>query len=108
VQDVTAPLAPAPNARITMHDVAEAIWRAGARLGWQIEKVSPGVLTGTLRIRRHVAVVAITHDTSTVRIAYKDSTNLLYDGQEIHKRYNHWVLNLERAIHSEIAGLGGR
>jgi hypothetical protein len=51
-------------------------------------------------------VVGITHDASTFRITYQDSTNLLYDGQVIHKRYNQWVHNLERAIQMEIAGIG--
>jgi len=106
VHNVVAPLAPAPGARLTMNDVAQAVWRAGNRLGWQIETVSPGALRGTLKLRQHVAVVAIAHDTSTVRITYQDSTNLRYDGQEIHKRYNQWVQNLERAIQVELAGAG--
>ena len=106
VHNVVAPLAPAPGARLTMNDVAQAIWRAGNRLGWQIETVSPGALRGTLKLRQHVAVVAIAHDTSTVRINYQDSTNLRYDGHEIHRRYNQWVQNLERAIQAELAGAG--
>jgi hypothetical protein len=106
VHNVVAPLAPAPGTRLSMDDVAQAIWRAGNRLGWQIETVSPGALRGTLKLRQHVAVVAIAHDTSTVRITYQDSTNLKYDGQEIHRRYNQWVQNLERGIQMELAGAG--
>lgn len=105
VHDVTAPLAPAPTTRLTMDEVGQAIWRAGQKRRWQIETVAPGTLTGTLKRRKHVAVVTITHDTSTFTITYKDSTNLHYDGREIHKRYNHWVQNLESAIRREIAGL---
>jgi hypothetical protein len=106
VHNVVAPLTPAPGSRLTMNEVAQAIWRAGNRLGWQIETVAPGSLRGTLKLRQHVAVVSITHDTSAFRITYQDSTNLRYDGQEIHKRYNQWVQNLERGVQMELAGLG--
>jgi hypothetical protein len=106
VHNVAAPVVAAPNVHLAPDAVAQAIFRAGNRLGWQIETVTPGTLRGTLKLRRHVAVVGITHDASTFRITYQDSTNLLYDGQVIHKRYNQWVHNLERAIQMEIAGIG--
>ncbi len=99
------PLASAPGARLTLKEVSKAIWRAGRDLGWRIDEVRPGELTGTLKIRRHVAVVAIVHDTSTFRISYKDSANLLHAGEEIHKRYNTWVRNLETAIQREVGQL---
>jgi hypothetical protein len=106
VHNVVAPVAAAPSVRLTTDDVAQAVFRAGSRLGWQIEPVTPGTLRGTLKLRQHVAVVSITHDTSTFRITYQDSTKLRYDGQQIHRRYNHWVQNLERAIQMEIAAVG--
>jgi hypothetical protein len=105
VRNVTGPLGSAPTTRLTMDEVRQAIRRAAEKLGWQIESVAPGTLTGTLKLRKHVAVVTITHDTSTFTITYKDSTNLHYDGREIHRQYNNWVQNLEAAVRSEIAGL---
>src|SRR5262245_44330360 len=83
VYNAAAPIAAAPNARLTMQQVSQAIYRAGTGLGWRMETVAPGTLTGTLNSRSHIAVVTITHDTSTYRIAYKDSTNLLYEGGQI-------------------------
>jgi hypothetical protein len=108
VYNVAVPIATAPNTRLTLQQVGQAIYRAGNGLGWRMETVAPGTLTGTLSMRSHVAVVTITHDTTTYRINYKDSTNLLYEGDQIHKRYNTWVRNLDQAIRREIAGLDKR
>jgi hypothetical protein len=103
IKNVTnAPLAPAPDTKLTMEDVSKAIWTAGKRLGWVIQDVHPGELTGTLNRRKHVAVVTITHDTSTFSIDYKDSQNLMYRGQDIHRKYNLWVQRLAKAIQAEI------
>jgi hypothetical protein len=98
---VAAPLGPPPGERPTSEEVARAIWAAGKRLGWVIQEVRPGELTGSLSLRNHVAVVTIVHDTSTFSIKYKDSRNLLHHDDEIHRQYNNWVDNLAKAIQAE-------
>jgi hypothetical protein len=104
IRNVTdARLNAAPGTTLTMDQVATAIWRAGQGLGWQINPVRPGELTGMLKLRSHVAVVSITHDTTSFNITYRESTNLLQSGQEIHKRYDTWVRNLELRIQQEVA-----
>ena len=100
-----APLDLPPNTSLTMQAVAKAIWVAGEKLGWRMEEVRPGEITGTLTVRHHVAVVSITYDTLKFSIAYKDSENLLRDGGVIHRRYNDWVHNLEVGIKGEAASL---
>ena len=77
---------------------SEQIRRAGAGLGWAMQEVRPGLIRGTLSLRTHQAVVDIPYDTSGFAIRYVDSTNLSYDGSSIHRNYNSWVQNLERAI----------
>jgi hypothetical protein len=74
------------------------IERAAGGLGWQTEVVRPGVIRATLNLRAHVAVVEITYNQEVFSIIYVDSSNLDYDGSSIHKNYNGWVMNLERAI----------
>ena len=107
IQNVTnQPLAPPPNTQVTMEAVSRAIWAAGKKLGWAIEEHRPGELTGTLNLRKHVAVVGITHDTKTFSITYKDSRNLMHEGDQIHNNYNGWVRNLARAIQAEMARVG--
>ncbi len=86
----------------SMEQVEKAIIRAGASLGWNIKKIAPGKMEGRLLIRSHVAVVDITYNTKSYSIQYKDSTNLDYDGTNIHSNYNGWVQNLNRNIQQQL------
>jgi hypothetical protein len=95
----------ATPADATLEQVAGAIKRAGAGLGWQMIDKGPGEIEGRLHLRSHVAVVSITFDKKQFSIFYKDSSNLDYDGTRIHKNYNGWVQNLEQAILAQTAGL---
>lgn len=82
----------------TLSQRADQIRRAGAGLGWRMEQQGPGLVRGTLNLRTHQAVVDIPYDTQRFLIRYVSSTNLDYDGQVIHRNYNSWVQNLQRAI----------
>lgn len=93
----------ATPADATLEQVADAIKRAGISKGWQMVETGPGTIEGRLNLRTHVAVVTITFDTKMFSVAYKDSTDLKYDGSTIHKNYNSWVQNLEKAILQQTA-----
>jgi hypothetical protein len=97
-----APLGSSPGSKVSLEEVSRAIWAAGKRLGWEMQEVRSGELTGTLTLRKHLAVVAITHDTSTFSITYRNSLNLRYHDNEIHRQYNNWVNNLARGIQAEM------
>ncbi|MDX5374416.1 MAG: hypothetical protein LPK43_01315 [Gammaproteobacteria bacterium] len=86
----------------TASDVRQAIVQAGARLGWQMKEIQPGLILGTLFIRDHMAQVEIPYDTNNYSIRYKDSSNLNYDGENIHSNYNGWIQNLDNAIRSNL------
>lgn len=86
--------------------VAEAIHSAGLRYGWEMVKDGPGHITGTLRLRKHVAVVSIPYDANSYRIEYEDSTLLRHKGNVIHRNYNRWVNNLSEEIKAQL-GYGG-
>lgn len=90
-----------PRGEATMADVDEAIWRAGRRLGWEVQLQKPGKLLAIHRPRRHVAVVLITHDGEHFSIQYRRSENLRHDAGKIHRNYNIWVARLAEAIHEE-------
>lgn len=89
----------------TMAEVEKAIVRAGSALGWRMQPVQPGLVVGTLNLRSHSAVVNVTYDTRTYNISYKDSTELNYDGTNIHKNYNGWVQNLDKGIRAQLLNL---
>lgn len=90
---------------VSMSDVEQTIRQAGASLGWQMVPKGPGNIEGTLILRDHRAVVDIRYDTKTYSIKYKDSSNLNYDGTNIHSNYNGWVQRLDNTIRARLTGL---
>jgi hypothetical protein len=88
----------------TEADVAKAIKMAGLRYGWEMEETGPGLMTGTLHLRDHVAVVSIKYDTTSYEIDYKESQNLLHNAKRntIHDNYNRWVNNLGEEIRVQL------
>jgi hypothetical protein len=89
----------------SMEEVGKAIKRAGRGLGWEMKDEGEGKIKGTLNIRTHRAIVMIGYNTKTFNIDYVDSTNLNYNAgnSEIHKAYNGWVQNLEKAIRVQMS-----
>jgi hypothetical protein len=88
---------------LTASQVRSAIVTAGSSLGWVIKDAGPGRLLGTLHLRTHTAVVEIPYSASKYSIVYKSSENLDEADGKIHRNYNGWVQNLDRAIRTEIA-----
>jgi hypothetical protein len=91
--------------KATADDVKKAILDAGAGLGWQMIMVEPGHIEGRLFLRTHSAIVDIPYSTESYSITYKDSTELKYDGTNIHSNYNGWIQNLDRAIQGRLSAL---
>ena len=81
-----------------------AIRSAGKSLGWKINQIRPGVAQGKLYLRKHIAVVRINYSKYSYSIKYVKSTNLKYnaDNKTIHKNYNGWVQNLDKAINARL------
>ncbi len=97
-----APIILPPGKSANMNQVATAILRAGTQLGWQLTQDAPGRMTGRIALRTHLAVVDIEHDTKSYTIKYRDSTNLNAADGMIHKNYNGWIQNLDKAIRSQL------
>lgn len=92
-----------PNA--SMDDIRQAIVRAGAGLGWQMNADRAGHITARLLLRTHVAVADIDYTQSLYSIKYRESTNLDADGGNIHKNYNSWIQNLDKAIKVQLLNM---
>lgn len=90
---------------VTQAEVKNAIMRAGSRLGWRMSDTKPGLITAQLLKRKHSVVVEIPYTTKSYSINYKDSTEMQYDGANIHKYYNNWVRNLDQRIALELQSL---
>ena len=95
------------NKSASMTEVEKAIFRAGGGLGWVMKKIKDGKIQATLTLRQHVAVVIISYDSKEYSIMYQDSTNLDYNSaaNTIHKNYNGWVQNLNKAIQVQVSML---
>ncbi len=52
-----------------------------------------------------MAVIDLEHDTKSYSIKYRDSTNLNAKDGMIHRNYNSWVQNLDKAIRAELTAL---
>lgn len=93
------------SAQASLQDIKKTIIVAGASLGWQMKEAEPGLISGTLHLRKHMAKVDIPYSKTNYSITYKDSAELSYDGSSIHKNYNGWVQNLDRAIQAGLSVL---
>ena len=93
-----APMTFATENKPSIEQIKKAIIVAGSGLGWRIKSQSPGHLIGTINLREHNAIVDIKYTTENFSITYNSSTNLNYDGTNIHSNYNGWIQNLEKAI----------
>lgn len=91
----------------SMEDIGKAIKAAGTGLGWLMKERSPGLITGTLSVRSHMAKVEIPYSRTSYSIRYKDSSNLKYSAQNktIHSNYNGWIQNLDNAIRAQLTML---
>jgi hypothetical protein len=107
VKDSSMPPA-AMGKELKLDDVTRAIVQAGAGLGWDMRVAKPGQIVGTLRLRSHTAVVDIPYTTSSYSIIYNSSQNLNHDPakNQIHKNYNSWVQNLDKAIRNRLVATG--
>lgn len=87
---------------VSKNDVRMAIIRAGTGLGWVIADNGPDALVGTLRLRKHTAVVDIPYSTTNYSIQYRSSINLNERDGTIHKNYNGWIQNLTNGIEAQL------
>lgn len=103
VRNVQAePVTVAPGKTATADNVRDAILRAGAGLGWNMQPAGPGVINGMINLRTHTAEIEVQYTPQSYSIVYKNSTNLDAANGQIHKNYNGWIENLNSAIHREL------
>ncbi|MCW8846341.1 MAG: hypothetical protein OQK99_10930 [Gammaproteobacteria bacterium] len=78
--------------------IKSAILAGGAAKGWRMTESEPGHIQADITVRQHMASVDIFYDDHSYSIAYKDSQNLMYDGNKIHRNYNKWITLLDQQI----------
>ena len=94
---------------VSMKQVELGIKQAAAKRGWMVERLEPGRLEATLKVKnKFILVVYITHTTEKMSIRYKDSVNLKYDGTNIHRNANRWISKLKKSIVNRTSRLTAR
>jgi hypothetical protein len=86
----------------TVETVEKAIITAAHQRGWSAQIVKPGLIEASIIVRTHRAKIEITYSGTHYSINYVDSYNLSYDGRNIHKNYNNWIVRLSQSIQKEI------
>ena len=106
IQNLTdVPVSTPSGKSLSAAQVRTAIIGAGSGLGWKIVDAGPGKLEGTLKLREHTAIVDIPYSATKYSINYKGGENIGERDGSIHKNYNGWVTNLDRAIRGAISAL---
>jgi hypothetical protein len=82
--------------------VREAIVAGARAKGWRVSEEGPGHIVASIAVRSHTAVADIFYDATSYSIQYKDSSNLKYDGERIHRNYNKWVILLDQQIQANL------
>ena len=99
------------NYELSSRQIEKAIMDGCQRRNWIPSKKPDGSIEAALFIRNHVAVVRITYTRESYTIRYARSENLDYvhrenASDEIHSKYNEWVMNLVRYINSSLDRAG--
>lgn len=89
----------------TMESVAKGIIAGCMDKGWVCKEVAPGKIDASLALRKHRATAEISFDANSYGIVYKNSYLLDYNAKRntIHRNYNNWINNLDRAIAKNLA-----
>jgi len=92
---ITTPLSAQDNNTVKL-----AILAGSRDKGWVPKVVSDTEITAMLNNRNHSVTVSIVFSKTGYTIKYKDSVNMDYDAKnnQIHRKYNQWVANLNKAI----------
>ena len=85
--------------------VKKAIVVAGTKAGWQMQPIADGHILAAIFSRGHTAKIDIKYSVDTYSITYRESSNLQYDGTNIHRDYNAWVNELNQNIRDELSKL---
>ena len=94
---------------VTTSDVKKAIVEACTARGWKVDAVTDTWIDASITVRgKHYVAVHIPYSTQSVRIEYRDSSNMKYTTGEttkIHRNYNLWVNNLIHDINAKLTAI---
>ncbi|WP_431855375.1 hypothetical protein [Azospirillum sp.] len=78
--------------------IQQTIMEAAANRGWRVDWKAPGEMTARQAWKEHEAVVEIRYSHESYTIDHVSTTNLLEQGETVHRNYNKLVRALEDEI----------
>ena len=103
VYNVSAAPVVAASGQLDAAEVRSAIIQALNDKGWIVKEDAPGRILAEVLVRTHRADVAIDYSATQYSISYQNSDNLLYDGSNIHRNYNKWIMLLQEQINRRLS-----
>ena len=86
----------------SLDNIGTIIQTSAINRGWVVSDATPGKMKATLHNRTHVAVIEITYTKTNYSINYVSSSDLLYDGEKIHRSYNKWIRTPQNDINKNL------
>ena len=96
--------------KLSLDEIGRNIVQAGTPRHWRFEAIKPGEMNATYDNGKHSATIKISYTQKAFSITLVSTVNLLQEGNEVHRTYNHWVRNLEKDIEDrfQVIMLGAR
>ncbi|OYD81620.1 hypothetical protein [Azospirillum brasilense] len=89
---------PAASRNLPAAALQQTIMEAATDRGWLVDWKAPGELLATKAWKEHEAVVEIRYSHESYTIDHVSTTNLLEQGESVHRAYNKLVRALEDEI----------
>lgn len=86
-------------------EVGPAIERALLSRNWVVTARRPGEIDASLIGAEFRANITVPYSGASYSLRYRDSEGLDYDGQNIHRHYHNWMVNLQVSIERELASV---
>ena len=94
--------APVPTKKANLKSIKTAILRATSATGWRAKETSPGIITANYLQKSSIATIAITYSAKTFSIQLKEAKQLEFNGVTIHRKYNKWIMRLDKKIVNQL------
>jgi hypothetical protein len=102
---VDKPVVTGSGRSLTQEEVGQILAEAAEFKRWTVEMVEEGYLRAQIQVRKHFAAIDIRYTATSYSITYRDSKQLKYDGKEIHRNYNKWIMLIDQVADQKLSSL---
>ena len=102
IQNVENRPIPLTAQQLPLDRIEAEIVAAGQARAWQFTREAPGHLVASQIRPKYSATVDIRFDQRAYSITYRSSTGMREKDGTIHKRYNYWIVVLQRDIDARL------